>query len=186
MPKGKESKVSPKPELTTIRCSICGSVVSVETYANHIQTVHTSPPPQPSLPEQPPQPPQASLPAWQGSGQVQGSVGQVTPSAPPPMPTFINRDLLYQLGGAITAQIVGVRGATGGRPEYVQRGGFFLDVVSGGVAYVARIGIGDTRHHTLWKKYGADWVGKTVRFRLTTPSDLDPRGRPTRAYWVIE
>ena len=139
---------------------------------------------------QPPAPftsPAGGIPGWT---PPQGGNDSVPFTAPPPQGErypFINAAWLWANGDqrnqlrSVTAKILRVRQATGGRPEFQNRGGFFLDCeTQAGVRVTARVNVGDQRHQRLYAKFQSNLVGQTVMFRLAHPGDQ------TKAPWTVE
>jgi len=171
-----KKKATAKAE--TIGCAFpgCGKDVPVSEYAAHVadHRAATAPPQ--------PQPP-AGIPAAQFPPGAFPPAGSVMPTAPPPPQPknpFIVAQYLFSVGGKCSGTITGVRLATVGRSDIVNRGGWFLDLNVAGVLMTARVNPGDIRHINLWRRFQQNWIGQTITCRLPLPSDA------TKAHWVIE
>lgn len=119
--------------------------------------------------------------AYGAQPPTNGNAGYGAPPPQAPRNPFVNAQFLYQFGKPIKATIQAMRPATGGRAEYANRGGWFLDLtLENGTAATGRINVGDQRHQRLWAAYGEHPIGKTVVLRLTHPGDQ------TKAPWTID
>lgn len=155
--------------------------------AAEVQTVNAAPN------YQPPPPGSTPAPTWQPPTGAPGAFpgGNGVPfTAPPPQGErnpFINALWLWTNGDQssplrpITGKIVGLRQATGGNPQYQNRGGFFIDLMlANGSKVTARVNVGDQRHQRLYAKYQSNLMGQVVTIRLSHPGDQ------TKAPWTVE
>ena len=151
-------------------------------------------PGRPAAPQQPPPPNWSpnSAPAAPG-GNYQQTAHDASFGPPPARSTapFINARFLWdKCGGsrpenpycAIQATIKSVRPAVdGNNVQFKSRPGWFLDLqLSDGTDATARISVGDSRHTTLYNRFGTNLVGKQIVLRLSNPSDN------SKAPWIVD
>jgi hypothetical protein len=129
--------------------------------------------------------PAGGVPGWTPANPNGANFGP-----PPPQGErnpFLNAPWLWANGDQsnmlrpIQAKITGIRAATGGNPQYANRGGWFLDCILGnGSKVTARVNVGDNRHQRLYARFQNNLIGQTVTFRLSHPGDN------TKAPWTVE
>lgn len=131
-------------------------------------------------------------PSYGYQNPTEGASSQATdvPTPPPAqsMDTWITPEFLRSYGKPITAKIESVSAARGGNSQYDSRKGWFVVFVvdDDNERVQGRISEGDHRHHRLYGKYKANWVGQSVRLRLPNPGDRDQRGTVTKAAWTLD